>query len=704
MGYSQDDLFPTSGEAGQYQVLLSGGSEEPVLPAETAPLPERNSSLSKARCSSGKSNGQGFTKIDPNSLQVQDKSGVIKDDLPNCLGKGKHSVVARSHAGGVCSLAVHCSNLEEHSSGHRCLGHNVGGCAGRTGEYRRVGRTGGEAHYRPQGMDGLRAHGEKEHRLPIRKAGHMACRQSECKTCIPEPRDSQRHLAVQKSCESASPHPRAPDSCGPGLCQVSTSPASRLSQQRQEDSRLALGPRTGSEIISPVRDTSDRSDGNSPLKPTAPLLFSHEGRDGLSGGQLSSGLGQVQSELCVSPSSNGGTNTEQNSPMQIINKFPVGVTVETTSNMVSESTASIHVSSTQISSHTQNSGGSGSVILSSRHALWQSDEVRRVEAFWRGRTKGRRLSPGAESIILSGWAQGTKSVYGLGYRYYTQFCRKHQLDPFIPDPINLLNFLTYCFEVKKCQYRTLNCYRSAVSSTLSHDPATGQPVGMDPLVSRFFRGVRRLRPPKMKLFPNWSIATVLNFLKSCGESKFLSLSQLLIKTCFLVSLVCFKRPACIRNMKKVQGYWELNMSGLRCQTLGISKTELHHISTPIEIKPFPEDPQLCPVYHMVRLDKILDKVRPEGVTDFWLSSRKPHNPVSTQTICKWLKKVIIDSGALSGSARDVRSVGSSTAAQAGLDIGRIMQAADWRRVKTFQSHYFKPQPVESLSDILRVAN
>ena len=51
-------------------------------------------------------------------------------------------------------------------------------------------------------------------------------------------------------------------------------------------------------------------------------------RDGLDGGQLSSGLGQVQSELCVSPSGNGGTNTEQNSPMQIINKFPVGVTVE----------------------------------------------------------------------------------------------------------------------------------------------------------------------------------------------------------------------------------------------------------------------------------------------------------------------------------------------------------------------------------------
>ena len=90
---------------------------------------------------------------------------------------------------------------------------------------------------------------------------------------------------------------------------------------------------------------------------------------------------------------------------------------------------------------------------------------------------------------------------------------------------------------------------------------------------------------------------------------------------------------------------------------------------------------------MVRLNKLLERVRPEGVTDLWLLLRKPHKPVSTQTICKWLKKVIVDSGALSGSARDVRSVGSSAA---GLDIGKMMQSVDRRRVRTFQSHYLKP--------------
>ena len=67
--------------------------------------------------------------------------------------------------------------------------------------------------------------------------------------------------------------------------------------------------------------------------------------------------------------------------MQIINEVPDDNTVEATSNLVSEGSASIIVSTSQISCQSQDSGGSVSVILSSQHALWQSDEVRRVEAF-----------------------------------------------------------------------------------------------------------------------------------------------------------------------------------------------------------------------------------------------------------------------------------------------------------------------------------
>ena len=217
---------------------------------------------------------------------------------------------------------------------------------------------------------------------------------------------------------------------------------------------------------------------------------------------------------------------QQDLPVQLSNKFPVGIAVEAPSNLVSQSSFAIKISSTQISSKSLNSGGSNQLLLSSQHTLWEADEVRRVEAFWSGRDKGGGLSTGAEFIVQSGWAKGTKSVYGLGYRYYVQFCRKHQMDPLIPDPVTLLNFLTYHFEVKNSEYRTLNCYRSAVSSTLSNNPKSGLPVGQDPLVSRFFRGVRRLRPPKVKLFPTWSVSTVLKYLKTLGDSKSLTLDVL----------------------------------------------------------------------------------------------------------------------------------------------------------------------------------
>ena len=565
-------------------------------------------------------------------------------------------------------------------------------------------RDRGPAHHRSQGVDGFRVHHQEELGLPHRQVGQLGHRQSERQACLHKPGHCQGRMVVQESCGTSLAAARTSDHCCPGVCQVTASLARRLPEQEEDTSRLAFGSSSRSEAVPFVRPATGRSDGLQPISSAALVLRGHLGRGGLGSGQLGAGLGQVYPELCLSSSGNGGACVEQNLPVQLFNSFPVGVTVEASSNLVSKGSVALDISSTQASCQSLDSGGSSQVVLSSKHSLWKADEVRRVEAFWSGRNKGGGLSAGAELIVQSGWAKGTKSVYGLGYRYFVQFCRKHKLDPLVPDPVNLLNFLTFYFEVKKSEYRTLNCYRSAVSSTLSNDPKTGLPVGQDPLVSRFFRGVRRLRPPKIKLFPAWSVSTVLKYLKTLGSSKSLSLDVLLLKTCFLVSLVCCKRPSCLRNMRKVPGYWELSMAGFRCQTLGIGKTELHHISPPIVIEPFLEDPQLCPVYHLVRLNKQLDKVRPKDVTDFWLSSRKPHKPVSTQTLCKWLKKVIIDSGSLSGSARDVRSVGSSTAAQAGLDIGRILQAGDWRRMSTFQSHYFKPQRLDSISNILKVAS
>ena len=101
--------------------------------------------------------------------------------------------------------------------------------------------------------------------------------------------------------------------------------------------------------------------------------------------------------------------------------------------------------------------------------------------------------------------------------------------------------------------------------------------------------------------------------------------------------------------------------------LGYGKTEPHNSVPPIKIDPFQKDPRLCPVYHLVRLEKSLVRLRPKSETCFWLSSRQPHKAVTPTTMCGWLKQVIVDTGSLSGKARDVRSVGVSTAVQARME-------------------------------------
>ena len=58
---------------------------------------------------------------------------------------------------------------------------------------------------------------------------------------------------------------------------------------------------------------------------------------------------------------------------------------------------------------------------------------------------------------------------------------------------------------------------------------------------------------------------------------------------------------------------------------------------------------------------------------------------------RWLQDVILDAGFPEGSARDVRSVGSSTAVQTNMDISKMMEAANWQRLTTMKRHCFKPQ-------------
>ena len=67
--------------------------------------------------------------------------------------------------------------------------------------------------------------------------------------------------------------------------------------------------------------------------------------------------------------------------------------------------------------------------------------------------------------------------------------------------------------------------------------------------------------------------------------------------------------------------------------LGYGKTEPHNSVPPIKIDPFQKDPRLCPVYHLVRSEKSLVRLRPKLKTRFRLSSTQPPKAVTPTTMC-----------------------------------------------------------------------
>ena len=70
---------------------------------------------------------------------------------------------------------------------------------------------------------------------------------------------------------------------------------------------------------------------------------------------------------------------------------------------------------------------------------------------------------------------------------------------------------------------------------------------------------------------------------------------------------------------------------------------------------------------------------------------KPHKPVTSDTIARWVKTVLSLAG-IDGvfTAHSTRGGSASAAARAGVALSDIMEAADWSRESTFKIFYHRP--------------
>lgn len=252
----------------------------------------------------------------------------------------------------------------------------------------------------------------------------------------------------------------------------------------------------------------------------------------------------------------------------------------------------------------------------------------------------------------------------------------------------IASFLAGRYYDDNLSYNSINVLRSAISAT--HTYIDNLPIGQHPFICRMLKGIFNINPPKVKLVPSWNVADVLNVLKDWDVARKLSLKMLTLKTVFLLALVSLKRASDIHRIVIEDDLFQLSSRRFRAQPLGLGKTDRPtHISPPIDILSFTADPRIDPVYFLNCYFKRTAPLRGKQ-KQLFISFKKPYKPISVQTISRWLVQTLRLCNVNNCTGHSTRSVGATSAAQAGVNIDSILSAGDWSNANTFKRFYYKP--------------
>ena len=308
-------------------------------------------------------------------------------------------------------------------------------------------------------------------------------------------------------------------------------------------------------------------------------------------------------------------------------------------------------------------------------------------AYLRERYRDQELSEEAASLMLKSWRTKTNKSYDSLFGKWHSWCCSRGSDPFSGPIKEVVNFLANLHK-EGYQYRSLNSYRSAISSV--HERIDGYTVGQHPLITRLMKGVFNDRPPLPRYTCTWNVQTVLSYISSWGSNDSLSLKQLSWKTAMLLALT---RPSRSADLS------QLNLSGKQYKPAGVAFKPSSLAKQSRQGKPitefffpsFPHDPGLCPVVTLKAYEERTVPCR-VGETKLFLALIKPHKAVTSSTIARWLKSLLEAAGIDTTvfTAHSVRGASSSAAANLGITTNDILKAADWSSESVFQRFYYKP--------------
>ena len=343
--------------------------------------------------------------------------------------------------------------------------------------------------------------------------------------------------------------------------------------------------------------------------------------------------------------------------------------------------------------HTQNpeiATGSFNVPIgrSSSSDTGQQSTDGRLEAI-RSSLGEQGLSSAARDLIIAGNRSTTHAAYKSAWNIWKNWCSTRNINPVSSDLNSVLEFLTHQFHEGKSA-STIGVYRSMLSSTLGITLPVNERLGQHPQVCQLMAGVYNCRPPTPRYSNTWNPDGVLEYLKSTPVLDLLELSKKLVT---LLALTTLRRCSELASISlnsisfSSQGTSFILLKPLKAQHSGPMKS--------ITVGEWPTDIRICPVATMKEYIAICKPLRTISNSDrLFITTTKPHVPVSTATIGRWIKSTLQKSGVDTRvfSAHSTRGAAASKAAAKGTNIQSILDRGHWTKESTFARFYCRTVP------------
>ena len=243
------------------------------------------------------------------------------------------------------------------------------------------------------------------------------------------------------------------------------------------------------------------------------------------------------------------------------------------------------------------------------------------------------------------------------------------------------------FEQGDRKYSAINTARSALSLIIDWP---NESFGEHRDVKKFMKGVNNIRPTEPRYVDTWDPDLVLNLFLSWAPAKNLSIELLTMKTVVLLLLVSGRRPQIIKNLTIDHMQIKGNSYEFQFKQHDLKEGRLNYKPDALKLPKYPANKKLCIHHYLtVYLERTLDIRGSER--SLFLTLNKPHIKPSSDTISRWIKKVLRQAGVNDEfSAGSTRAAVASKAQRGGVPIEQIMRTAGWTRMSTFTKFYKKP--------------